>query len=56
MLHVLLGNAGLIMFLLGIASYDSEKLLIPSAMTVIGLALLVWSAYEAGDLSRWKRK
>lgn len=48
MLHKILGDVGFILFLTGTAAMDSDRILIPAAMLIVGLGLLLWSACEDG--------
>ncbi|MED9905246.1 MAG: hypothetical protein UFG06_13835 [Lachnospiraceae bacterium] len=54
-LHKILYGVGFTLWILGMAAADSEWLFSPGAMFIIGLAVLVWGAYEDG-LIRRRRK
>ncbi|MED9903541.1 MAG: hypothetical protein UFG06_05090 [Lachnospiraceae bacterium] len=47
-LHKILYGVGFTLWILGMAAADSEWLFTPGAMFIIGLAVLVWGAYEDG--------
>ena len=51
-LHRVLYGIGFMLFLLGMASMDSELVYTPVAMFVIGLAILVWGTREDGYLRK----
>lgn len=48
MLHKILGGVGFVLLLMGAAAMDSDRVLIPVAMLIVGLGLLLWSACEDG--------
>ena len=55
-LHEILAAAGFLMFLLGSASADSEMFFTPAVLFIVGLGLMIWSAYEDGTLRGGKKK
>lgn len=55
-LHEILAAAGFLMFLLGAASADSEMFFTPAVLFIVGLGLMIWSAYEDGTLRGGKKK
>ena len=44
-----LGGSGFTMMMLGVAGMDSENVLIPSVMLVVGLALLSIGAFKSEE-------
>ena len=48
MLHKILGDIGFVILLMGAAAMDSDRVLIPVAMLIVGSGMLLWSAYEDG--------
>ncbi|MBQ7925920.1 MAG: hypothetical protein IJ335_06450 [Lachnospiraceae bacterium] len=42
----LIGGTGLMMFFIGASAMDSDPVLVPAVMTIVGLALMAVSARE----------
>lgn len=51
-LHDLLGAAGFMLLILGAGAMDSELVITPVVMVILGLACLVWSARESGEFKK----
>lgn len=54
-LHDILAAAGFLIWLIGMAAMDSDLIFIPVSMVIVGMGLLVWSAYESGYLRKGVR-
>ena len=50
----LIGGAGFILLMIGVALMDSESVAIPMAMTIIGLALIYAISHESVDFHKRK--
>ena len=56
MLHKIIGTIGFILFILGAGGMDSESLLAPALMTMTGMGMLYWSAWESGIFNEQKNR
>lgn len=50
----LIGGAGFILMMIGVALMDSESVAIPMAMTIIGLALIYAMSHDGVDFHKRK--
>lgn len=56
MLHKIIGIIGFILLVLGAGGMDSESLLAPALMTLLGMALLSWVAKDSGLFEQKNRR
>lgn len=53
-LHKILCVIGFFCFVIGVACMDSRYIFTPVTIVIIGMCLLIWAAYEDGQLRKRK--
>lgn len=56
MLHKIIGIIGFILFILGAGGMDSYSMVVPGVMTLLGIGMLYWSAWESGIFNGQKNR
>lgn len=56
MLHKIIGTIGFILLFLGAGGMDSHSMAVPAIMTLSGLGLLYWFAWESGIFNEQKNR
>ena len=51
-LHKILGAAGFLLLVLGAGAMDSDLIITPVVMVILGLGCLVWAAWESGEMKK----
>lgn len=51
-LHELLGGIGFTLLMVGAGTVDSDLIVTPAVMVILGLGCLIWAAWESGEMKK----